>query len=179
MTRRVLKPQPEFRGGAGAYYDAEEWGWDDDDGCPVSVLDIAPNGYRCGDRLWVREAAYFAPDAIAFAVDNPPLAPGEMVQGFGRRRSAIHMPRWASRLTLSVTDARVQRVQDISEADAIAEGCPCRTPEELAGMDARGWFRDLWDSLNTKRGYDWDANPWVAAVTFSVQQRNIDAAEAA
>ncbi|QCO14039.1 hypothetical protein D3869_01645 [Azospirillum brasilense] len=86
------------------------------------------------------------------------------------------MPRWASRLTLVVEQMRVERLQDISEADAIAEGCPAQTPEELAGMEARGWFRDLWGSINGPGA--WDANPWVVALTFTVHRTNIDKLEA-
>ena len=80
-------------------------------------------------------------------------------------KSGEFMPRWASRLTLEVTDVRVQRVQDISEEDARAEGCGvgCRK----IGCDcARNKFHELWDSINAKRGFGWDANPAVRAVTF-------------
>ena len=106
---------------------------------------------------------------------------------------SIHMPRWASRLTLTVKHVRVQRVQEISENDALAEGI-------VQHLEMEGWkqgplysspvfpvwgpgdcwdnpigpFRNLWDSLNEARGYGWDANPWVAAYTFTVEQRNID-----
>lgn len=96
----------------------------------------------------------------------------------GDWRPSIHMPRWASRLTLTVTDVRVQRVQDISEADAIAEGMPGRPKEfmDTTLATSRWWFRDLWNSLHGPEA--WDDNPWVAAVSFTVEQRNIDAKEA-
>lgn len=89
-----------------------------------------------------------------------------------RWRPGIHMPRWASRLTLHVTDVRVQRLQDISEDDAQAEGCPCQSDDDLCGMEAAGWFRDLWDSLNAERA-PWSSNPWVVAVTFRPVLGNI------
>lgn len=106
----------------------------------------------------------------------------------GRFRQAMHMPRWASRLTLTVTDVRVQRLQDISEADAWAEGCkpgelndrgepfPAEEPHPKCGWVgwdcARDWYADLWNSLH---GPDaWEANPWVAAYSFAVQHGNID-----
>lgn len=96
-------------------------------------------------------------------------------------RSPIFMPKWASRLTLTVTDVRVQRVQEITEADARAEGVdpPMAEVDTPAGpmlcpylggsyVDA---FRDLWDSIH---GPDtWDRNDWVAAITFDVHKRNI------
>jgi len=94
---------------------------------------------------------------------------------------SIHMPRWASRLTLTVTDVRVQRLQDISAADSIAEGVECETCAAMAQSACHGKgcfssladFRALWNSLH---GPDaWDANPWVVALTFTVEQRNIDA----
>ena len=90
------------------------------------------------------------------------------------------MPRWASRLTLTVTDVRVQRVQDISEGDIAAEGIArgfSGGPHGEEGLYED--FADLWDSLNAPRGYGWDANPWVAAYTFTVQRQNIDQMEPA
>lgn len=78
-------------------------------------------------------------------------------------KPSIFMPRWASRITLEVTEVRVQRVQEISKADCIAEG--------MEGLDDvhAGWhqnYAQLWDSINLKRGFGWDANPWVWCVTF-------------
>ncbi|NUB16491.1 hypothetical protein GAY28_30765 [Azospirillum brasilense] len=101
----------------------------------------------------------------------------------GPWRPSIHMPRWASRLTLVVQDVKVERLQDISEEDARAEGAePCangwwfdRNPL-LAGSDARGAFYCLWSSIH---GADaWDANPWVVAPSFAVHRCNIDKLEA-
>jgi hypothetical protein len=85
------------------------------------------------------------------------------------------MPRWASRITLEITDVRVQRVQEISEADATAEGVtlgePMRglvngEPGDIRVYDPRMAFSFLWDSINAKRGYGWAANPWVWCLTF-------------
>lgn len=160
--------------------------------------------YAPGDRLYVREAVRFAlewdecppsqfdrADAIAYEADGrtearawgDPFKPG-------RLRPSIHMPRWASRLTLTVTDVRVQRLQDISEADALAEGIrPMPRRGDLFTSDCitskdhavplwfntpKEAFHDLWNNLH---GPDaWDANPWVVALTFTVEQRNIDGA---
>jgi hypothetical protein len=79
-----------------------------------------------------------------------------------RWRSSIFMPRCFSRITLEIVNVRVERVQDISEADIIAEGCP---NEYLLG---RNWYQPLWDSINAKRGYGWDANPLVWVIEFKV-----------
>jgi len=85
-----------------------------------------------------------------------------------RWRPSIHMPRWASRITLRITDVRVERLQDISEGDARAEGCPY--PPEWAGrfMDrdetAKTWFKSLWNHIH---GPDaWQENPWVWVISF-------------
>ena len=95
-----------------------------------------------------------------------------------RWRSPIHMPRWASRLTLLVTDVRVQRLQEISSADAIAEGCPPYANSATIDCDTpnpRDDFKRLWNSIH---GSDaWDANQWVAAISFTVHRCNIDTME--
>ena len=82
------------------------------------------------------------------------------------------MPRWASRLTLTVTDVRVQRLQEISEEAEGPHQHPCWPDEYYVSWQEA--FRHLWDSINAKRGFGWDANPWVVALTFTVHQRNID-----
>lgn len=135
-----------------------------------------------GDRLWVREnfqllsfgdyaVTRAQPCDFRYAATDRLADADRDVRGYPWRPS-IHMPRWASRITLTVEAVHAQQLQEISEADAIAEGCPCQTPEELAGMEARGWFCDLWESLH---GVDaWAANPAVVAITFSVHRGNID-----
>jgi hypothetical protein len=78
-------------------------------------------------------------------------------------RPSIHMPRWASRITLEVTGVRVERLQDISEADAIAEGC-IAVNEGISWHTAADAFEALWNSINGPGS--WDANPWVRVVAF-------------
>lgn len=88
---------------------------------------------------------------------------------------SIHMPRWASRLTLVVTAAKIERLQDISKTDVIAEGIAERDGCPITDVHA-GWhepFAQLWDSLNGDGA--WDANPEVVALTFTVHTTNIDA----
>jgi hypothetical protein len=84
--------------------------------------------------------------------------------------SGRFMPRWASRLLLEVTDVRVERVEDISEEDAQAEGCPGVAfgpgPNGSEGILPSDQFRTLWDSINAHRGYSWESNPYVWVVTF-------------
>jgi hypothetical protein len=86
---------------------------------------------------------------------------------------SIFMPRWASRILLEVTAVRVECVQDINEEDAIAEGLSDEyirkefPPAEcFRKPTAREAFRTLWDSINAKRGYGWDVNPWVWVIEF-------------
>ncbi len=157
----------------------------DDEPTPTSECGI----YRltpiiqAGDRLWVRESidkmSDRGDDPICYMADWP----GDG-RGLGWRPS-IHMPRWASRLTLPVTKVRVQRLQDINDDDAIAEGVDQNGA--VAGSDVDidgGWwpggprnqYRRLWDHLNAARGYEWDSNPWVVAVSFVVVYCNIDEA---
>ena len=118
---------------------------------------------RCvpGDRLWVREG--YAQHAAGF--DYRADFAGFSQPAAGPWRPSIHMPRWASRLTLHVEAVRVERLQDIREADAVAEG-----------MNWPVWrlFQSVWNSLH---GPDaWNENPHVVVLTFRVERANIDAA---
>ena len=84
-------------------------------------------------------------------------------------KPSIHMPRWACRLVLEVTAIRVERLQEISESDAFAEGI--RSFQEARGVLRDDWhprkaYAELWDSLNAKRGFGWAVNPWVWVIEF-------------
>lgn len=111
---------------------------------------------------------------------------GPDVRGFATKLlPSIHMPRWASRLTLIVTDVQVERLHDMSAADAIAEGIQdLRTPEHsdfgIPGLvnaqhPVRAFWL-LWEHINGAGS--WEANPWVAAISFTVHRANIDALRA-
>lgn len=79
-----------------------------------------------------------------------------------RWRSSMFMPRWASRLALEIVDVRAEPLQDISEADAIAEG-----PPDIKNIwSHRIMFERLWDRFNAKRGFPWESNPWVWVIEF-------------
>lgn len=82
-------------------------------------------------------------------------------------RPSIFMPKWASRITLKIKDVRVERLQDISEEDAKAEGVDL-IPGAPAATNHRTAFKGLWDSINAKRGYSWELNPYVWVVEFEV-----------
>lgn len=85
-----------------------------------------------------------------------------------RWRPSIHMPKWACRLWLEVVSVKVERLQDITEEGALAEGVSgSDVAERLIGERLhRADFADLWDSLNAKRGHSWDTNPWVWVIEF-------------
>ncbi|CCG42457.1 hypothetical protein [Magnetospirillum molischianum] len=137
---------------------------------------------RPGDRLWVRET--WAPtcriqdDRLRRTVmdDGDQVIYPDMVAGhLIRWRPSIHMPRWASRLTLVVSDVRFQRLQEISEDDAWAEGVI--VPDDIADHPGLGdkftmAYVRFWNSLY---GNDaWAVNPPVVALTFAVHYANID-----
>jgi len=186
QTRRICKKQPSgyhyLQAMYGSSPDGHPFGerglWrevgpdypdgeDDDLWCPYG----AP-----GDRLWVREA---------WAPIEADLSSGKQWAGYiyraryesaspeGRRawRPSIHMPRDACRLVLAVTNVRVERLQEITEQSALAEGMPDTRGawEGLGGSGGRGGpreaFRNSWDAINGKRA-TWASNPWVWVVSF-------------
>jgi len=125
-----------------------------------------------GDRLWVRECWGLrdtqpkdGPEraVIGYRADGETAAPNGRYQLW---RPSIHMPRWASRITLEITGVRVERVQDISEEDARAEGVSetCVLPGDRGSFIPS--FGMLWEQINAKRGYGWDVNPWVWVIEF-------------
>jgi hypothetical protein len=208
QTRRVVKPQPESRTGMNCTrlifkdrkgnplldeaLEATE---------PVIYRSLCPYG-QPGARLWVRETwycddfrvqrgPYIKPDdmdvaaaredgTLVYAADG--LRPYEAEQPVWR--PSIHMPRWASRITLEITGVRVERLQDISEADAIAEGCNparhLRGDDDIAVNTAMRALENkvlclrsdypiaryavLWESING--GGSWEENPYVWVVEF-------------
>lgn len=166
------------------------WCWWTRDDRPGPLFNV---GYAPGDRLWVREGCMIADRSAGFDVTHNAtgstvgyLADGEgewvdraKVAGI-RKRPGIHMPRWASRLTLAVTDVRVERLQDISQTDAEGEGVRAVYGEPFdpaSDITGRRMFELLWDHINGVGA--WEANPWVAAISFTVERRNIDAPQEA
>lgn len=170
QTRRILKSQPGeldrvFQMGDGSWHVAAS------DGSHMSPVNVP---YAIGDRLWVRETWVDGGDYYGGVLYRADFLADECVFKTPMWTPSIHMPRWASRLTLRVTDVRVQRVQDISEADAEAEGSePILVPPDGGSEPHKEGFRDLWNLLNAKRGYGWDENPWVVALTFETHKCNI------
>jgi len=180
QTRRAVKPQPNpsflARGVVGV---VPQWPLQDGvrwfmaDGC--SELVKCPYGAP-GDRLWVREKFKETEDVppwVIYAADSEMRDPdggrhGHVYQG--PWTSPLFMRRDASRLLLEITEARVQRVQEISEEDARAEGVIPEYAERAIDV-GHAWtaiplFRSLWGSINDKRGFGWDVSPWVWVIEF-------------
>jgi hypothetical protein len=184
QTRRVLKPQPPAGVSRligpevycpvavdrhGDEYEGKPiFGVYDEDGEFGTAIRFQP-----GDRLWVREAHAMIGPAICYRAEHEEASSGGPRVDVAWRPS-IHMPRWASRITLEVTGVKVERLQDISEADARAEGCSgCLGPNpdfpDEWDPSPQEEFRDLWNSINGPGS--WDADPWVVAIAFRVLSR--------
>ncbi len=170
QTRKVIMPQPPREMVRAAVGITGWWvGWDADDNEVWSAL--CPYGVS-GDMLWVRETFGLTPDEPPDGSEEPGIYyradwDGTEPVSFSWRSSVL-MPRLASRVTLSVTDVRVQRVQNVSEEDVLAEGI---TREDMAHY-CWYWrpFQVMWNSVNFKRGYPWELNPWVWAITFKKER---------
>lgn len=156
-----------------------------------SILYVArhcPHGIP-GDRLWVRESIrrkYLTDqvrDGATYLADLTPVmernSRGEMARSLvtwvWKRDvlSARFMPRWASRITLEIANVRVERLQDITFDDAIAEGVFVDfDPPDGHGFrsEARRLYVGIWDRINANRGYGWDTNPWVWVIEFRVME---------
>ncbi|KFX07244.1 hypothetical protein KP22_03900 [Pectobacterium betavasculorum] len=187
QTRRIIKPQPFDRSqyrrdhqieiisgraengdeidGLYAYTKSTGGTWDAK--CPFG---------QPGDRLWVRETSglqvrrdalggtgefrvYRAsnPDAIRYKTASGETAPIKWVP-------SIHMPRYASRITLEITDVRVERLKHIPRDGIIAEGYPAERAIDGGDYDQFLWYRDLWESIYGVGS--WQANPWIWVIEF-------------
>lgn len=197
QTRRVCKPaeaaglscivevpDPQEHGQIynGSHFGDEEGG----------VQFASPYG-GIGDRLWVRESFAHvyrdnakpnarSPEDVAYRADGMTLDQDV----YGTWKPSIHMPRWASRITLVISSVRVERLQGISEADAQAEGVRqmrdasgCWVGREGPGKLVTPWpsareaFADVWNVLNGPRA--WAANPWVWVLSFKRIEREAPA----
>ena len=188
QTRRVMKPQPETETTAGqpmVRFGPGGWFGAHIAKCAADCAGIKYPYGQPGDRLWVRETwrtdelptsmidgVWFRADDSFVPIDNTSAAADHWADAHdnGRHgqkwRPSIFMPRWACRLELAVTDVRVERLQEISEDDAKAEGVTPGGYSVHPSVAHKCAFEDLWDSINSKRGFGWDVSPWVWVVTF-------------
>jgi hypothetical protein len=176
MTRRVIKDVPGIT--TDVLKSSISWEWKFAF-CPIpSVASVLSEWIKCpygfpGDRLWVRENLrhHSTGTPTRYAADGcPVMRDGESIDWIFNESHvpSIHMPRWASRITLEITGVRAERVQDISEEDAISEGVDCVVHSGIRTNTSThvDQFFTLWDSINSKRGYSWASNPWVWVVEF-------------
>lgn len=188
QTRRPVKNQPD---------DNAKWfGWviessnRKQEGCAGWINEDQSKHYskppcKPGDLIYVRETFGFSENrfndiagqyCIEYKADeatsliNPTVDNNDHMANLVLKKGntpSIHMPHWASRLTLIITNVRVERIQDISNEDAILEGCN-PLDERYAVVDE---FKPLWDSVYPK---SWDRNEWVWVIDFEVIHKNID-----
>lgn len=197
QTRREIKPQPELVTESHDAGFRKYWTYKGADitGKKSNFIESCPFG-QPGDLLCFKEPAWMwcekKPNGITptgrqkyhyrplesapvfYQADHPSkpaisiVSPDTGNEWVWRLKIGRFLPRWASRLTLEITDVRVERLQDIDRGDCMAEGCPF---PNMAVNDPIGWFSGLWDSIYG----NWHANPWVWVVEFKVHHCNVDA----
>ena len=146
---------------------------------------------QVGDKLWARETwrlsggpdsnrviykadgetvlTYIGAKGLSTSKELEPQFGWQMIEKYGTHyHPSIHMPKWAARIWLEITNIRVERVQDIDAVEAETEGIrrPKRLCPDMHDEYILFRFQRLWDSLNAKRGYGWDNNPWVWVIEF-------------
>ncbi|MER4659964.1 hypothetical protein J9B20_05400 [Klebsiella pneumoniae] len=192
QTRRIMKVQPESNQlglmlitDSTKHSDIGKYHWAESNATGNHVrskLFSCPFG-AVGDRIWVREtwssdfANYYPNDRVWYAADNNRRLDIEVVDGVRgiyspesdvhvpfRWQPSIHMPRWASRILLEITDVRVERLNAISEEDAGREGYPADPSPYGGKMDKWLWFRQLWDGIYPEQSFK--HNPWVWVIEF-------------
>lgn len=193
-TRRVIKPPRIWEK---QFYQkfANEWElqpdgkWQpyDEDGYQSCAAIKCPYGV-IGDKLWVRETwartmatAYRQSPGVVFTPNPEDPTVGVVYRAGWTRvkpgpwKSSMHMPRWASRILLEVKEIRVERLQDIKPIDVVAEGVyePTYNYTNLESIGAILRFESVWNSINEKRGFGWDVNPWVWVVVFEMIKEKV------
>lgn len=185
QTRRIMKVQPESdqfgllritdstkRSDIGKYH------WAESNACGThvrSMLFSCPFG-AVGDRIWVRETFASGLSTKSTLAYRATHKREDLEDGFYdtiKWTPSIHMPRWASRITLEITDVRVERLQDITDVESMREGIQNLTtcshgdfgiPGAVTAQNPRRAFQLLWESIYGKGS--WQANPWVWVIEF-------------
>jgi hypothetical protein len=166
QTRRVIKPTQKTE-----WLLCNDWA-DSFIKNPDNFLVMACPYGQSGDHLWVRETFAVQPELWAEGhglqpIHYPATTPKEQIEDYVFKPS-IYMPRWASRITLEIVNVRVERVQEITQEDSKAEGIQVPNGNYIFNgvYEYRPLFIELWNSINAKRGYGWDVNPWVWVIGF-------------
>lgn len=179
QTRRVINPQPYIDGMGNFCWNGRNFGQDSNGPCIQAIASPIPSSKtkrvccpygKPGDRLWVRETFNHDGEKYIYAADLNELG----VQKWAAQwKPSIHMPRNASRILLEITGVRVERLQDISECDAKAEGsyvCDYfgrRLLDQSSNQGCYKWgYRSIWESLNGTGS--WDLNPFVWVIEFKL-----------
>lgn len=187
QTRRVIKPQPPAKArDAGVIWSLRDeangqWCWLDS--ADFDEASFLGDWFRCpygveGDHLWVRETWKEATEFMSEATGPKDVrfaaSVSEAEWATTKWRSSIHMPRWASRITLKVTRVRIKRLHEITEEQSVAEGVEHdehgwklynkHLGKAICAATARQSYISLWDQINGKGA--WNENPWVWAVAF-------------
>jgi hypothetical protein len=192
-TRREIKPKPEVYGCSAKwkqYISNAPKQWSDQLHLTTFLSDKSPYG-KPGDILWVRESWQWWNDQNQYKADQDSI--GEIFKCPLKFKPSIHMPKVAARIWLEVTEVRIERLQDISEQDAIAEGIMFYIDEHWKRprykdylADASGYghpdhdyptvgiavtsFSTLWCKINGEKS--WYLNPWVWVISFKVLSKN-------
>mgnify|MGYP006173759291 CR=1 FL=1 len=160
QTRRIIKSQSICE----KYSNAENY-----------ISSMCPFG-KSGDLIYVRETFGFSdPDYYDYETPMDVIYRTELNRPVTRMpekwKPSIHMPRWASRLTLKINSVRVERIQDISEKDSWAEGFEGYDDDVTGGVNGYSQFCEAWKNIY---GASWDKNEWVWVIDFEVIHKNID-----
>ena len=174
MTRRVVGE--DKRGEWAAVNDCRKHEYGADVPCylyrEISVDDKSRNvmypRYDVNDILWVRET--WAHGCMGGYIYKAGHEYADRLSDLKQWKPSIHMPKDAARIYLKVTYVKGERLNDISEEDAIAEGMSETLVDGAVFISAKGKFHVLWDELNAKRGSGWESNPWVWAYRFEIYE---------
>ena len=163
MTRRVIKDKDitnnfdiDVDGSAYAYINPATG-----DSCPPTAI----AKYQVGDILWVRETwSRDENGEYVYRTNYGTTEDDSFPPSVFKWKPSIHMPREAARIFLKVTNVRVERLQDITEDEAIKEGAKAYGPNNCSGTSARIAFAEIWDKTTTE--HEWRTNPWVWVIEF-------------
>ena len=162
VTRRVIKPQPIAGIRKSVFVPS---GIEDGHGREIKLL------YKVGDILYVRETFNNTEtDTVLYAADKDFIDFYLFMESEIKWKPSIHMPKAAARIFLKVTDVRIERLQEITVDGCRLEGCCCsdclQTGPHSPDCKCDTLFHNVWNDINAKRGYGWEANPWVWVVEF-------------
>lgn len=188
QTRRPVKPQPKYKivpcsqvKTGWAETTTDDHLWDCTCSLPSGPVTVTSPYGKPGDRLWVRETWIEGHEALEdgtldwnndkvwYRATDDLERWQDASSDFAKNvpwRPSIHMPRRVSRITLEITDVRVEKIKDISEEDAFQELGIVHAFHPVAIMGPIKPFKELWDSIYASKNLDWEANPWVWVYEF-------------